>query len=310
MSRLLESALGPASTDLSSSGFGTPWGQARAWTNGPGYAADTFGGNGMVTAQQPYLLQGSSGTVVEVGNAKTARYFDATGSSYTPRYFGQEALSYNGTAGQFTLTDTSGDQLVFWDFGSGRPASQRGQLQSFTDPDGNVTQVTSWTSAGQPAEVQRSNTSGGVTTVESYLDSYLTSGANAGRLSNVTLRRQVNGGAWSVVRQAAYTYYDGTTGNGNLGDLRTAVVQDASGNALDTTYYRYYTSNSSPGYQGGLKYVLGPQSYARLVAALGTNVDALTDAQIAPYADDYYQYDSAHRVTQAVVQGLGQGQRI
>jgi RHS repeat-associated protein len=304
--RYADGTVAVASTDLSSSGFGTPWGQSRAWTNGPGYADTTFSGNGMVTAQQPYLLSGSNGTVVEVGNAKTARYFDSNGSGgYTPRYFGQEALSYNSTAGQFTLTDTSGDVLTFEDFGSGRPANQRGQLASFTDPDGNVTQVTSWNSSGQPAEVQRSNTTGGVTTVESYLDSYLTSGANAGRLSNVTLRRQVNGGAWSTVRQAAYSYYDGTTGNGNLGDLRTAVVQDASGNALDTTYYRYYTSNSSPGYQGGLKYVLGPQSYARLVAALGSNVDSLTDAQIAPYADDNFQYDSAHRVTEAVVQGLG-----
>ena len=36
------------------------------------------------------------------------------------------------------------------------------------------------------------------------------------------------------------------------------------------------------GYAGALKYAFGPQSYARLVAALGTNLDSLTDSQIVP----------------------------
>jgi hypothetical protein len=55
----------------------------------------------------------------------------------------------------------------------------------------------------------------------------------------------------------------------------------------------------------GLKYAFGPQSYARLVAALGSNVDSLTDSQVSPYADQNYQYDTLQRVTQAVIQGTG-----
>jgi len=67
----------------------------------------------------------------------------------------------------------------------------------------------------------------------------------------------------------------------------TAQVEDGSGNVLDTMYYRYYTSNVSPGYTHGLKYYFDPQSYARLVAAYPTPGTA-TDTQVAPYANNYF----------------------
>src|SRR5206468_1405636 len=111
--------------------------------------------------------------------------------------------------------------------------------------------------AGQPLEVQRTVSSGGTTYKESYLYTYLTSGVNAGLLQNVTLRRQVNAGAWSTVRQVVYGYYDGTQSYGNAGDLRTAQVEDASNNVLDTDYYRYYVAGDTGGYVHGLKYVFG-----------------------------------------------------
>src|SRR5262249_20058645 len=44
---------------------------------------------------------------------------------------------------------------------------------------------------------------------------------------------------------------------------------------------------------------------ARLTAALGSNVDALTDAQVSTYADAYMEYDAWQRVTKAVKQGAG-----
>jgi hypothetical protein len=59
---------------------------------------------------------------------------------------------------------------------------------------------------GKPLEVQRSTTVNMVTTTESYLYSYLTAGVNTGLMASATLRRQVNGRAWRLVRQATYTY--------------------------------------------------------------------------------------------------------
>jgi hypothetical protein len=192
--------------DLGSSGFGVGWGQERSWSNGGGYAAGTAFGNGTALAQLPTLSQDSNGAIAVIGNGTTARFFDYSGGAYTERFSLQETLADNTAANEFVLTDTTGQQLHFYDFGSDVPAGRAGRFKSLADPDGNTTSVTPWTADGKPQEVQRSNTSGGTTVVESYLYAYRASpDPNAGRVSNVTLRRQVNGGAWATVRQAAYT---------------------------------------------------------------------------------------------------------
>src|SRR5262249_28735551 len=75
-------------------------------------------------------------------SAKTARLFDPSGSAFTERHYLKETLTYNSGAGEYALTDTTGNVLKFNDFSTGRPANQRGQLKSFTDAKGNVTSVT------------------------------------------------------------------------------------------------------------------------------------------------------------------------
>jgi RHS repeat-associated protein len=296
-----------ATTDLSSDGYGTSWGQTRSWTNGPGYAARADNGNGVVDTQTPYLLAVNGvNTMAEIANGGTAEYFDLVGATYQPRFFSQDTLRYDSAGHQFVLSDTTGDQLTFYDFSSSFPIAQQGQFQSFTDPGGNVTAVTAHTASGQIGSVQRSTTTGSNTVTETYLYSYVPSGVNTGLLQNVTLERQNNGGPQDVVRQVVYTYYDGSQSYGNPGDLMLAVVQTASGNAIDTSYYRYYTEADAgtTGYIHGLKYAYDTNSYARLVTAVG-NPQTATDAQVAPYAANYFQYDDQQRVTEAVVQGEG-----
>ena len=51
-------------------------------------------------------------------------------------------------------------------------------------------------------------------------------------MQNVTLRRQVNGGAWSIVRQEEDVYYDGVEAHGYAGDLKTATLKDGAGTVL------------------------------------------------------------------------------
>jgi hypothetical protein len=80
------------------------------------------------------------------------------------------------------------------------PADCAGTFKSLANADGNTTSVTAWTGDGKPQEVQRSNTTGGTTVAECYLYAYLGSpDPNAGSVSSVTVRRQVNGGAWAPV---------------------------------------------------------------------------------------------------------------
>jgi RHS repeat-associated protein len=289
--------------DLNSAGFGASWGQSRSWSNRPGYAGDSLYGFGTVDAGMPHLADVGGGTVALVSNGTTARFFDPAGGAYQERFYGKDTLTYDATAGEYTLTDLSGRRLRFDDFAA-LPAAQRGQLLGVTDADGHVTTVTR-AADGTVSEVQRSDTIGGTTVTESYLYAYVAAGdPNAGRLASVVLRRRVNAGAWATVREADYAYYDGVEAHGNLGDLKTAVVRDAAGTALDTSYYRYYVTGEANGYAHGLKYALHPHSYARLAAAVADPL-AATDAQLALYADNYFEYDSTQRVTKEVAQGEG-----
>ncbi|HEY7312113.1 MAG TPA: hypothetical protein VH643_22300 [Gemmataceae bacterium] len=311
--RYMDGVVTLAATDLLADGFGFPWGQTRAWTNGPGYAQGSDNGSGWVDTYIPHLIQAdgsTNNTLILITNGNTAYYYDLVNGVYQPRIDDGSKLTYNSTNDTYTLIDTSGDTVVLNGFNSSRPAAQRGEFASFSDPFGDTMAVTSYTSDGHVGEMQRAAVSNGQTTTESFLYSYLPTGnPNAGLLGGVTLRRQVNGGAWTTVQQVQYAYYDGTQQyGGNLGDLMTATVLDGNNNVLDTSYYRYYTAGNPTGYQHGLEYVFNPDSYLRLTAALGTNVSSLTDAQVAPYADNYFRYDSQKRVTQETVQGAGDSQ--
>jgi RHS repeat-associated protein len=301
--RFFDGAIDLNATDLSAGGFGIPWGQTRSWTNTTSYPAVSQNGSGMIDTQLPYLFlmtyTANANTIAAISTGTNARYFDWVNNNYQEKFFMGDTLTHDGNAHDYTLTDTAGDQIHFYDFSSNWPTLQQGQFKSFVDPYGNVTQVTSHAANGTVTEVQRSTVSNGNTYTESYAYSYIQNGVNAGLLSNVTLRRSVNGGQWSTVRQVAYTYFDGTIAGGNQGDLEFAQVEDANGSLLDTTYYRYYTTGDSSGvgYPHALKYVLYPQSYARLTAALGTNVSALSDSQVAPYANYFFQFDAFLHVT-------------
>jgi YD repeat-containing protein len=302
-----------AATDLHSSGFGFDWGQTRTWSNGAGYATGSVNGSGWVDTYIPHLIQSdgsTNNTIIFIANGDTAYYYNLVNGVYQPLLDDGSKLTYDSGTDTFKLIDTQGDQIVLNGFGTTRPAAQRGEFASYTDPYGTQMAVTSYTTDGHIAEMQRSATVGSNTTTESWLYSYLPTGnLNAGLMSNVTLRTKVNSGAWSIVQQVNYAYYDGTqTCGGNLGDLMTATVEDGSNNVLSTSYYRYYKSGDPNGYTHGLKCVFNPDSYERLTAALGTNLASLTDAQVALYADNAFQYNSAQQVSQETVQGAGDSQ--
>jgi RHS repeat-associated protein len=305
--RYFDGVISYSAADLASDGFGTSWSQTLSWTNAPAYAGDSVNGNGVVNDQMPHLVDVGGGTVAAVTSGTTARYFDLVSGTYYERFFGQATFTYDSTPGEFVLTDLGGSQYRFDDFDTSLPAGERGQLLSVTDANGDVTTVTRNTD-GTAGEVQRTTGTGGSAVTESYLYDYLPTGnANAGRVASVILRRNVGGGSWSTVREVDYAYYDGTDSNGNLGDLKTETIKDADGNPLGTDYYRYYISNTSIGYTGGLKYHLSAASFDRMTGLVGPGYTPLTatDTQLAPYADNYFEYDSSHRVTLEEVQGQG-----
>ncbi|MBX9582001.1 MAG: hypothetical protein K2X87_16980 [Gemmataceae bacterium] len=298
-----------AETDLSSGGFGADWGVTRSWTNESVYSQGQNVGRGWVIGQTPSLLRqtGMAGeTLTAVASGTDLRYFDKpTGSStYTARSGALDALVYDSTAGQFVLTDPTGQVIRFWDFNSSRPGQQQGRFVSLTDPAGNVTEVTAEQSDGRASEVQRSATVGGTTTTESYLFTFVASGANAGLISSITQRRKVGAGSWATVRSVEYAYYTTGDASGNSKDLKTATVKDPAGTVLDVSLYRYYTAGGAGGYTSGLKYALGPAAYARAVGA-GVTPETATDSALSPYADHYFEYNDSFRVTKETAAGAG-----
>jgi len=305
--RYADGTLALTQPDISGTGFASAWGQTLTWTNNSQYLGSNTStnpvGNGWDVSQLPYLLSADSGNTIDFITSGTNAYiFDQNGGVWSPRYFLQNSLTDSNTTHEFRLTDDTGRVMTFMDFSSSVPTSEQGTFVGLTDPYGNQISVVSRNSSGQITEVQSSSTQNGVSVVQSYVYAYITSGTNAGLLQSVTFRMDVGNTGWQVPRQVTYAYYDGTTSYGNAGDLQTATIEDGSGNALGTYYYRYYTSTGGGGYQHGLEYWFDPRSYARLAAAYPSPLTA-TNTQVAPYANGYFQYDSSQRTTEAVIQG-------
>ncbi|MGL4550247.1 MAG: FG-GAP repeat domain-containing protein, partial [Gemmataceae bacterium] len=286
----------------SSGGLGG-WGAELTFGGELGRNAPAQYGSGFAPAWMPWLKVDSAGTVV-VTAAGDALYFDPSGGGFQARHSGKEVLTYDSGAGRYTLLDAAGGRTAFYDFDSGLAAAKRGTLDAHTDAAGNETEVTAWDSGGAPEEVRRSSTVGSTTVTESYLSAFYPSGANAGKVSSVTLRRKVDSGSWATARSVEYSYYDGTEANGPLGSLKLSVEKDAAGNAVDRQYFRWYTSGQADGHAGALKYLFGGAAYGRLAAAF-TDPAAASDAQVAAYADVYLEYDGGRRVKEQTVQGEG-----
>jgi RHS repeat-associated protein len=284
--------------DLGVSAYGWGMGHTRSFSNR--LASNTGGsfGNSWFVKELPQVTGDGSGNISVAGGVQDTVWFTPSGGSYVPMFpTTMETLAVNGSS-QFVFTDTSGRVFTFNSLTGGAP----GQLASVQDPYAHTPYTTSLNGSSSVSSITLSKA--GSPAVE-FAYAYIPFGStNAGNLSSVV---HTQGG--TNVRQALFTYYGSSDSKGNLGDLKEVQIQSSSASSwvtIATKYYRYYTSNTSPGYQYGLKYVVGPQAYAAMVAASITPETA-SDATIAPYADNYFEYNSSQRVTKEVVNGPGIG---
>ncbi|MBM4017216.1 MAG: hypothetical protein FJ288_02640 [Planctomycetes bacterium] len=299
---LATGALSYNGTDLGNRG-------ARRWTTQAPFTPYNRAGNGWSISQWPQVINGGDGRVIVDGAGPRQIWFDydSDTETYVPGPGNLNTLTHFDEDDEFVLVDTTGNVIGFHDWTVA--LKKRGQFKSFTDPGGNVTSVLSSTQDGNIQEVRRYVGSCTEDVLESYYYTYFESGASAGLLSSVELRRP-DGGNWTVIRHMDYTYYETLeVGEGNIGDLMKAVLMEGE-DVLETNYYRYYTAGDEGGYPSALKYVFNGPAYARLCEALheidpDLDPEEATDEQIAPYADSYMEYDIQHRVTKVVTAGAG-----
>jgi RHS repeat-associated protein len=290
------------SRDLSVRGYGQDLGHTRSFSNRISSINTGSNGNSWFVKEIPQLGNDPSGNIAVIGIINDAMWFDKTSSNpptYSGRFFITETLTESTSSKEFTFTDKRGQVTKFYSFNSSIAAPLRGQLKSIIDPYGNV-----YTPAYNTGSSISSLTIGGSSGVTFSYSYYSTGNPNAGKLQYATHMR-----GSSNVRRVSYVYYETGDSNGNLGDLKESTVQQWNGSSWDnmgTTYYRYYTSNSSPGYQYGLKYVVRPQAYAAMVSA-GITPETTNDSTLRNYADHYFEYNNSSdkRVSKEVVNAQG-----
>jgi RHS repeat-associated protein len=305
-----------SNVDLSSTGFTGAWSIDRSWTTRTQFVADNTFGNGWVNDDQTSLQniedEPSAPQILLINGAynETQFNYNSTTSSYAPASVSNDTLTHNAAAGTYKWLNSETNALsTYYDFSSANAVSIQGKLESYADAGGNLFTIT-YNSAGQIARVIQTDAGGDI---EYFNYTYNTSGANSGQISLITesLQRSDEGSP-TIFRQAAYTYYQGTYSGGdaygNRGDLQTVAIEDGNGHVLEENYYRYYTpadiAAGEHGFAGGLKYVFSGQSFTKLTAAVA-NPLAASDAQIAPYADNFFQYNSNRQVIEEIAGANG-----
>lgn len=258
-------------------------------------------GYGWMVNQWPYVFEFSSGNTVVVMLGNEPIWFDKASGVYTARYGLDQTygLTADSTNKLFVLTESFNGRyttIEFHDFT--QTAKPQGKMKRHIDSTGVVTSAASYFGE-EIEELQQAVTVSGTTTTHSILASFYGSGDYKDQVQYFTLRKKVGAGSWTNLRRASYVYYAPSVSYGTVGDLKTVTIQVPNGGGwsdASVSYYRYYKSGDSGGYEHALKYVVGPGAYQRMVAA---SIDPLTasNGTIDSYRDFYYEYDSDQKVT-------------
>ena len=277
-------------------------------------------GNNIVVANWAYVtpstgLDGSSQLAFVWGPGQAVWFNINEDGSYSPLFGSRCVLTAPTISGvvYYRICDPDTGTTYLFD-----PTT--GLLYSTTTGGGQITQNTIATVAGFNRITQsiRSLTytrcGESLTTTETWQYDYFTSGSHSGLLQYATLSRTDD--STVAIRRLSMTYYQSGDAGGNLGDLQSVSLQTLDGTewaTISTTLYRYYiqnydgTTNTQPGYQHGLKFVVGPEAYARLARQCDPLI--APDDTTAKFADYYYEFTAlvsgtnSRRVTKSVTDG-------
>ena len=287
--------------DVAGGGFGFGWGHARVFSNRMRAGFDRGQGWNWNVEHWPYLVPSPHpGSTVALLGRDGREWFRANGDgTFLTLHGARSTLRHDAAAGEFAFAEPDGTLYRFNDFSHPvRP----GLFKSVSGPGGLVTEVTDQ-SRKDIVTVERTHDPGGADVTERYHYEFEDGGPLAGALKAVTLRRRSGAGPWDGVLRAEYAYYGDGESHGLHRDLKTVTrfEDDGGWRKLDVRYYRYWKSDDGPGMEHGLKYVVGPEAYARLEQEAGDPLTA-PDGTVSRHADYYFEY-ADRRVTREVTDG-------
>ena len=244
-----------------------------------------------------------------------------SGSSYTPTnpvLQGSLVAGTNSLGNELTETDPDGTQWIF--AGSGATGFTAGQLEQMIPPGGSGAVAYSYNPTGNQWSTTK-QTSGSTSQVATYTTN------SSGQLVRESVDN-VSNGTSAAVGSASFYYYTASSSGGRAGDLELMETFDSdneSGSVVNATFYRDYEGSYAPstsvGYSSSfnaglpdeLKFSVSGTDLQRLMSAnslsfngsLPANLDAIPDANIDPYADDFYKYTTAGLVEEIDAAGGG-----
>ena len=289
-------------TDISSSAGGIAWGHTRSYDNASYSSLEMRNGKRWMLDSIPFVnfftkFMGASRDDEMVNITFTSShsaYFERNGNTFIP--YGRETATMRHIPGDkvYEVRRADGQTWLFHDYTDS--TRQRGCLKSLTMPGGATLEMF-YNSDKSPDKIRKTFVENGVTKLEEMVYSYVTCADNIKRIQYVTLRVSSNNGqSWTDLKRVKYDYYGNSENYGSVGDLKTVISQATSGGAwvdLGTMYYRYYKNGQTGGFQNGLKYIFEWADYAKL--ALAGTPFTMTDAQVAPYASNYFEYNRDNR---------------
>ncbi|GAA5142419.1 hypothetical protein GCM10023213_28340 [Prosthecobacter algae] len=289
-------------TDLSTWGF-AGWAHSRSYGNLLAGESPAQNGNLWLVRQLSNLVfdAGENGDcIIATRGANSSLWFQPDGlGGWLPMFGFKNSLVHDEINHRYVLTTPEGQSFVYFDTSVEIPAMLQGRLQSFVDAGGLVIAM-QYNELFQMVRMNQTDGSQNNDFVYSYLGDE--AGPNAGQLERVTL--EING---VPVRQVIYRYYSEGQAGGLSRDLQQVTIREyntlsSAWQTLRRQAYRYYTTNAPGGCTHGLKYELGPESYARMVAS-GLDPLSSSDTEWAAYADKHFRYDASRRVVREDLRG-------
>ncbi len=245
--------------------------------------------------------QGSPDSIAIARGTQATLWFDWNGTRFVGRYGTKCTLAHDSVHQVYVLTFPDGNVNEFQDFTVA--STLQGAFVRQLSPTGNVTQVAAYTPTGSIAQINQLGSEDGQPVTNAYLYEY-----ENHRVTSVTLRRQRGLFGWEDILQAVYEYYEAGDDFGNDGDLKRMQrrVPTAMGWATsEIKYYRYYQAGDLNGFTHGLRYVVEPATYEQMVAS-GYDPLTVSNATIAMFADNYFEYDAQQRAVLEQVDGASQ----